>query len=359
MTECVLVTGAAGFIGRAVVAALADAGHHVLAAIHRTPLPDDLVAHPSVTPAALAFTGGVPQIVPKGGASAPAPTAIVHAAYGAGSGPAGGIPQLAAAANALGITTFIAFSSIAYYGAATGTVTETTPPAGDPGAYGRDKQEGEAALAAWAAGSASPAAAGDATSPAAHAAPTGGSHAASAAGMPVRRAVALRPGAVYGPDSTFWTVKLLRRIRLGAWGRFGALGEGPCPLVHVSEVADATVAALANAPAGFSAYNLVADDSLTWNAYFTALAAADGRTLPDLAPATVKARVAASVPAKVWRKLGGSGLEAAALAPTRGELATFARAARYDSAAARTALGWRPNRDTAAAIAEAVRETRA
>ncbi|RAH97069.1 hypothetical protein DLJ53_30850 [Acuticoccus sediminis] len=326
MTEVVLVTGAAGFIGRALVRAFAAEGHRVLAAIHRTPLPDELVADPAVTPVAINLIDREPRVVPKGGAEAPAPTVVVHAAYGAASGPSGDVPPVLAAADALGVRRVVYFSSIAYYGARTGEVTETTPPEGEAGAYGRQKQAGEAALAAWAA-------------------------------TPGRSGVALRPGAVYGPDSTFWTVKLLRRIASGNWGRFGSLGSGPCPLVHVTEVASATVAA-AGAPDGFQAFNIVADDSLTWNDYFTRLADAAGLPLRDLSPTEARLRVAASIPAKVWRKLGGPGFEALALAPTAGELATFARPAHYVSTAARETLGWTPDRDVDAAIAEAVRETR-
>ena len=61
--------------------------------------------------------------LPDGGEVADA-TAVVHAAYGTGSGPDGGMTAVTVAADAMGARRIVAFSSIAYYGACTGTVSE-------------------------------------------------------------------------------------------------------------------------------------------------------------------------------------------------------------------------------------------
>lgn len=303
----VLVTGAAGFVGRAVCRHLLAQGWRVRAGIRRAGMPADIAGHPALreTPCDLSKPDEVR-------AAAEGVDAVVHAAYGE----VGGMERefaclLDAAARPDAAPPLVYLSSIAVYGERTGEVRETDAPAGGLTDYAAAKLTCEKYLREW-----------------------------TQAG---RSATVLRPGIIYGTGSPFWIEKLCRRIRLGAWGTFGADGEGLAALVHVDEVARAIGLALRAAPSeGMRVLNITGPDSPSWNGYFATLAAHMGCRLRPIGTLERRLRIAASLPAKVWRRLRLPGFEALALAPTRDEMKLFARKARYSSERARTAIGWEP-----------------
>ena len=80
------------------------------------------------------------------------------------------------------------------------------------------------------------------------------------------------------------------------------------------------------------AVHLTGPDLPTWNAYFTALARAIGAPeLPAWSPEQLRRTMRLAPWAKGWQRLGLPGGERLALAPAAGELALFARKARYSA----------------------------
>ncbi len=295
----VLVTGAGGFIGGAVVYALRAAGSRVKAGLRRgVDAPGavfcDLDAPDSLTEA----LAGVDL--------------VVHAAYGDVAAMQAQTEALLAAMSRAGVARLIALSSIAVYGEAEGVVDETAPPRGRLDPYGAAKVACETAVRRW------------------------------VEGAPDRHAVLLRPGIVYGAGSRFWVDKLAERIRARAWGDLGAQGEGLAALIHVDDLAAMIVwlAASEALPPNVT-LNAVGPETPSWNAYFAALAETLRTPLPRWSAREVGRRRALALPAKAWRRLGLPGGRAWALGPTRGELALFSRRASYSMEAARR-LGLAP-----------------
>jgi len=302
----VLVTGAGGFIGGATVAALRAAGYRVKAGVRRG----------ADRPGAVWCDLDRPEGL---GPALEDVDLVVHAAYGDVAAMPRQAEALLAAMARAGARNLIALSSIAVYGEAEGDLVETAPPRGRMDPYGAAKIACEAIVRGWAERS------------------------------PDRRAVPLRPGIVYGAGSRFWVDKLAERIRARAWGDMGERGEGFAALIHVDDlaamIADITerlTSAAREEMASSVALNAVGPETPSWNAYFAALAARLGApALPRWSAREISRRRALAVPAKVWRRLGLPGARALALAPTRGELALFARRAGYPTEAAR-GLGLEP-----------------
>ena len=226
MTGKVLVTGAGGFVGRRVVAALQEAGVPVVAA-YRSP-PAGGRALDVLDPKTLAV-------------AMPGIETVVHTAVG---GPrdtrviVDGTRNTLAAARAAGVKRFVQLSSVAVYGAVHGHVDEDTPIDRPHGAYGAAKVAAEAAC-----------------------------HAAADA-----MAVAImRPTLIYGPGSAAWTTLYLDRLLDGGWPVLGAAGQGDANLVHVDDLAGFIVH-LASAAAPVSGvFNVNGADIPTWDAYLEAL----------------------------------------------------------------------------------------
>ena len=301
----VLVTGGGGFVGSAAVGALRAAGFETRAGVRReTPREGQArcdLDRPDQIRAALE---GVDL--------------VVHAAYGDVGQMSAQNAHLLAAMAERRVLNLVSLSSIAVYGDADGAVEEATPSRGALDAYATSKIACEAATRAWASANAD------------------------------RRALMLRPGIVYGTGSPFFVVKLAERIRLGAWAEFGPDGEGVAALIHVDDLAGMIVASaqrlLGAGRADFPPsliVNAVGPETPSWNAYFQALAARIGAgPLARRERGAVARAQAIAIPAKIWKRLGLPGARAAALAPTRGEIAMFARRAHYATAAAE-ALGLR------------------
>jgi nucleoside-diphosphate-sugar epimerase len=309
MTGPILVVGAGGFIGAAVLARLVESGLPVRAGLRR--LPDgpaparDIVGCDLDDPRSLdhACAGAV---------------AIVHAAGRAVPGMTGQMRNLLAAAERAGADRIVFFSSIAVYGPAEGRVGEPDAPpvvAAPDDPYCTAKRACEAMLRAW------------------------------IAARPGRRAAILRPGIVYGSGSALWVDRPLAALRAGSLGDLGRRGEGVAALIHLDDVAEATrcaLAALSGPGPGLLVANLVGPETPSWNSYFAALAASAGAPRPRaLRPGRLAVLRALSLPAKALARLRLPVPRVLRLVPAPGELRLFARAARYETTRARTDLGFR------------------
>ena len=324
MSGPVLVTGAGGFIGRAVVARLAEAGIPVRAGLRRVRV--DVESTPGVDAVACDLDRPGELDAACAGAGT-----VVHAAGRSQATMTAHLRALLDAAGRAGVVRVVLFGSIAVYGAREGHVAEDDAP-GRLDAYGSAKRDCETMLRAWV-------------------------REGAASG---RRAVILRPGIVYGRGSALWIDRPAACLRAGTLGHLGPRGEGVAALIHVSDVAEATraaILALGSAGPGERALNLVGPDTPTWNAYFAALSGRLGLGTPRaIGPAERAASRILAPPAKILARLGLPVPDALRLVPAAGEMRLFARAACYDTARAAHVLGFRPAIGLARGLEESLPE---
>ncbi|HET6584426.1 MAG TPA: NAD-dependent epimerase/dehydratase family protein, partial [Nannocystaceae bacterium] len=317
-TPKVLVIGGTGFIGRALVHKLRDAGHAVRL----------LVRDPSTVPADLQ---GPDVDIAKGdftdlasvARALPGIDVVYHLARGNGNtwpefqkydvAPTRALAELCLQHE---VGRFIYTSSIALYnaGKGVGTITEDTPPAAVTDPYARSKVENEANLFAL--------------------------HREK--GFPV---VILRPGIVLGRGGpplhwgvAGWPYPSVARL----WGD----GDNKLPIVLVDDCADAMVRAMTMSGIDGRSYNLVGPPLLTANEYLDELEARAG----------IKLR---RVPTSSWQYYGEAlakwaikkvGRDPNARRPTFADWDGRTFAATLDGARAETELGWRPCRDRDALV---------
>jgi nucleoside-diphosphate-sugar epimerase len=155
--------------------------------------------------------------------------------------------------------------------------------------------------------------------------------------------VILRPAIIYGPESDQWTGRLARLLAQGRLGDLGAAGEGLCQLVYIDDVAAATVMAIDAPGAAGATFNLAAPKSRTWNRYLIDLARAVHVRPVEISATRLKLeRTLFAYPLKaadlILRRLGLRAPDA--ITPSLARL--FARRARYGGAAAALLLpnGW-------------------
>lgn len=297
------VTGASGFVGRALCAQLLEQGHQVSA----------LVRRPGSEPAGTRAVLG--DLIDRGSLSeaitAERPDCVFHLAAEIASqrserkiltvnvegtthlldaclGLAG--PDLAANPR-------VVFASTVVTGDARGSVlTEDTPlPVQTP--YGRSKQEGERLVLE--------------------------------SGLP---AVVIRPSHVYGPGGWYANELILRLRQPGRLAVVGG-GENLWDVVHVHDVVAALLLAAEHAPGG-STYHVVDDEPITFYDFMALTARALGVGKPR------------RIPAALARIIAGSNAVDAVV-----------RSARSSNAKIRRELGWEPRYPTAReGVADAVEQ---
>lgn len=219
--DSILVTGAGGFIGRAVCGRLMDAGHGVRALHGRRPAPagtQALRADLAAAPDWPRLLDGVAAVVHLAGlAHAPVGRVARDALWRVNVAATADLGNAAAAAGAR-----LVFVSSAKVLGATGRFDDATPPA-PPDLYAESKWAAERALAA----------------------------------VPGLDHVVLRPPLVYGPGVGANFLKLLKLMDAGLPLPFAAVAARRS-LIGVENLADAILACLRAAPGAGRAY-LVAD----------------------------------------------------------------------------------------------------
>ena len=225
----VLVLGASGFIGSHLVAALNNsAAYRPVAASRREGLQVD-TTNPESMRAALRDVDCVVNCMGGNNAAMVRSTEV-----------------LCDAARMSPPRRIIYLSSMAVYGAASGTVQENQSPVVPISAYGQAKIDCERIVRKYV--------------------EDGGD------------AVILRPTCVFGPGSPQWTTRLIRLLVARRIGDLGIAGDGCCNLAFIDDLVAGVVASL-NAP-GISgrAFNISSSAELTWNEFFIAFAKALGAT---------------------------------------------------------------------------------
>ena len=234
------MTGAGGFIGGRVVESLyfhpeydPRAGIHTWKGSPRiTRFPIEVVRTDIMDPASLARAmEGV--------------DAVVHCAVGSPDVTIEGTHNALKLALEKGVRRFVHLSTVEVYGNASGEIGELQPFGYTGNSYGDSKIEAEKLVWQF-----------------------------HEKGLPV---VVLRPSIVYGPFSTYWTMRLVERIASGRWGILEGYGEGTCNLVYIDDVVRLIFAALHDERAVGEAFNANGPDALSWNDYFQLLAATLGR----------------------------------------------------------------------------------
>lgn len=328
----VLVTGAAGFVGRAVVRHLAEAGWSVRAGTRSGAVVEGA-----------AQTVRCDVLDPAGVAQAMAGvTAVVHCAVGAPDDTrviTEGTAHVLDAALAAGVHHVVHMSSVAVYSGQSGLIDELSDMSAPQGAYGLAKREAEDLC-----------------------------RKAAAKGMGV---TILRPTLIWGKDSAQWTTSYVRRMRGGHWHALGARGEGLANLIHVDDLAGFVAHLLKAPPPGAEAiYNVNGPEIPSWNHYLESLRIAFG--LPEPRPprrmpgwATL-CRIAVRlcdrvVAARLWPRrrpaLWMALLDWAEAIPSRDESRRFGAVLRYDTTRM-TGTGFRPGHDLARGLAQCGQQAR-
>ena len=209
----ILVIGAAGFVGKRLVSALAEAGHPVIAGLRRS--------NPYFA------SRGIEQRVLDACDAASLATALAGVSQVVNCVMADGATMLASTrllveqAEKAGCRRLVHFSSTAVYGNREGLISEQTATGGEVDAYGAAKIACEAAVL--------------------------GS---------TLEAVILRPALIHGPGSRQWTDRIARLLQQRRLGDLGAAGDGFCNLIYIDDVIGAAIAGLTRPEAAKRQFNL-------------------------------------------------------------------------------------------------------
>jgi len=308
----IFLTGASGYLGRALAARLAAEGHE-LRAIVRGTTPAERTASLEALGVTL-FRGDVTERVSMREAMSGADW-VIHAAADLDlTGPAGrmeavnvaGSENVASLASKLGVPRLLSISSVAAFGGSPddGTPgTEQSPPQRPfPTEYSRTKHEGERSIRAWA-----------------------------ARGLGV---VTVYPSLVYGPPGKKEGANaLLRQLELG---RFPALvgADRYASWLFLDDLVDGVCRALERAAPG--ADYLLAGEATTIRELARRVAALGGAPAPRIEVSVATARLALRLALPFYRLRGRR--------PPMplSQISSLARHWRFDDAKARRELDWTP-----------------
>jgi 2-alkyl-3-oxoalkanoate reductase len=230
MKQSILVLGAGGFIGRAVMSGLAATHWAVPIAGIRRPTSADKTTERRIVEATSAESIA---------AAMQGVSAVVNCVAGSADTITSGASALIEAA---GRTTpaprIIHLSTMSVYGSAEGLLDESAPLRGDLGPYSEAKVAAEAIIAAY------------------------------------RHAVILRPGCVFGPGSEQWSVRIASLLCDHRLGDLGVAGDGCCNLVDVGDVVFAIMRALEDPTTDGRVFNLAVAPAPTWNEFLSRYAIA-------------------------------------------------------------------------------------
>ncbi len=287
----VLVLGASGFIGSRLVGALSnDPRYRPVAASRRSGLVLD-ATNADVMRGALVDKAFVINCVAGNSTTMVRSTQVLFDA-----------------ARATPPRRIIHLSSMAVYGAATGTVREDQSPVSPVSEYGQAKIHCEEIVRKYV--------------------NDGGD------------AVILRPTCVFGPGSTQWTTRLIRLLLARRIGDLGIAGDGCCNLAFVDDVVGAIVTALVAPGVSGQAFNVSSNCDLTWNEFLMTLGKRLGATpIRRISPRRLRIETKLLAPI---RKIAGIALHSKATEAITPSLAALWRQdIRIDSTAAISALALR------------------
>lgn len=232
----ILVTGATGFIGGAVVEALHNAGADgtVAGVRHASPRLDQL-------PVKLENCDVLDQKTIENALEGM--DVVIHCARDSAKGATvEGTRHLLDAIRVKRIKRLVHMSSIAVYGDADGVITDDTPPA-PADEYGADKLAEERLCQA-------------------------------AAGPGLTVAV-IRPSLVYGPCGYLWTTRFIEGILEGQLNQFPE-AQGPANLIYVGDLARFAIGLAVRPLPEYSVFNANGAEIPTFNSYFDRLSRALG-----------------------------------------------------------------------------------
>lgn len=282
----ILITGASGFIGRALSRELLARGHELSVLVRRAGSePHGTVAVSGDLSDARALAEAVAAARPQGVVHLAAEIASQRSAAKVQEVNVAGTQRLIDACRALesaeGLPRIVFASTVVTGDARGALLSESTPlPVSTP--YGRSKQEGERIVLE--------------------------------SGL---EAVVIRPSHVYGPGG-WYAEELVSRLRQP--GRFAVIGRGAnlWDVVHVEDVVSALVLAVETAAAG-STYHVVDDEPISFYDFMALTASALGVGPPRRIPSVLVRAMA-----------GANAVDA------------LVRSARSSNAKIKDELGWRP-----------------
>ncbi|WP_428484945.1 NAD-dependent epimerase/dehydratase family protein [Rhodopila sp.] len=227
--KSVLVLGASGFVGSRLVAALSESlAYRPIAASRRAGLSVDATNAAAVR-AALRDVDYVVNCIAGNGRTMTTSTQV-----------------LCDAARANPPVRIVHLSSMAIYGAATGTVAEDRAPVSPVSDYGVAKMTCEQIVRKYV-----------------H---DGGD------------AVILRPTCVFGPGSPQWTTRVAHLLLARRLGDLGTAGDGCCNLAFIDDLVAGIICALSARGVSGRAFNISSSSALTWNEFLLRFGKALGAT---------------------------------------------------------------------------------